>query len=76
MVRPAKSYTEGRRTALIHSEWNGQRVHLYKQIGERVEAVKAQRLLQEDEDAPSHGDRRATRRCSYDWALTGESTWK
>ena len=33
----------------------------YKQIGERVEAVKAQRLLQEDvEDAPSPGDRRAT----------------
>ena len=29
----------------------------YKQIGERVEAVKAQRLLQEDEDAPSPGDR-------------------
>ena len=25
----------------------------YKQIGERVEAVKAQRLLQEDEDAPN-----------------------
>ena len=32
----------------------------YKQIGERVEAVKAQRLLQEDEEAPSTGDRRAT----------------
>jgi len=46
----------------------------YKQIGERVEAVKAQRLLQEEEEAPSPGDRR--RRCSFDWALTGKSTWK
>ena len=26
VVRPAKGYTEGRRTALIHSEWNGRRV--------------------------------------------------
>ena len=26
VVRPAKGYTEGRRTALIHFEWNGRRV--------------------------------------------------
>ena len=49
----------------------------YKQIGERVEAVKAQRLLQEDEDAPSPGDRRATLllRLGAD-GKTGKSTWK
>ena len=28
VVRPATGYTEGRRTALIHSEWNGRRVEM------------------------------------------------